>query len=47
MKKAGFNHVECKLYSKARHDVLHEDELKVTEKVSNDIKEWMLGLVKK
>lgn len=44
MKKAGFNHVECKLYPKARHDVLHEDELKVTEKVSNDIKEWMLGL---
>ena len=44
MKKAGFNHIECKLYPKARHDVLYEDELKVTEKVSNDIKEWILGL---
>ncbi len=47
MKKAGCTQVECKLYPKARHDILHEDSLNVSETVSSDIKEWILGLDKK
>lgn len=47
MKKAGCTHVEYKLYPKARHDLLHEDCLNVTETVCSDIKDWMLGLAEK
>ena len=44
MKKAGIEHVECRLYPKARHDVLHEEAIKVSDAVIEDIRHWMKTL---
>ncbi len=43
MKKAGLRNVQMHLYSGARHDILHEEENAVAEKVRKRLGEWILN----
>ena len=45
MRKAGITNVKCKMYTGARHDILHEDSLGITELVCEEIKTWMLKII--
>lgn len=44
MKKSGISNVESVLFPGARHDILHENKMGVSDQVCCKIKEWMLKL---
>lgn len=44
MRKAGLANVKCKIYTGARHDILHEESQGIAEQVCEEIKTWMLKI---
>lgn len=43
MLKAGFTNVKSNIYTRGRHDILHENKLNISQKVCEDIKTWLLN----
>ena len=43
MLKAGFTNVKTNIYTYGRHDILHENNLNISQKVCEDIKSWLLN----
>ena len=46
MRKGGLTNVTCKIYSGARHDILHEESLGIAALVCEKIKNWLLEIAR-